>query len=88
LLTVRVSAKELTSLILDEERLRMERRDRKSWKSRVQGLDDYDNSPEPPKPAKRSQARAQRADEDDLEYRLAIEASKTEAMMIWQRQSS
>ncbi|KAL5353680.1 hypothetical protein ACLOAV_001720 [Pseudogymnoascus australis] len=48
---VRVSAKELTSLILDEERLRAERSDRKSWKSR-------------------------RADEEDAEYKLAIEASK------------
>jgi epsin len=58
----------------------MERRDRKSWKSRVQGLDDYDHPPEPqPKPAKRGNPRAQRADEDDLEYRLAIEASKNEA---------
>src|ERR1700759_1254813 len=38
---VRVSAKELTSLILDEERLRSERSDRKLWKSRVTGLDEH-----------------------------------------------
>lgn len=81
MILVRVSAKELTSLIMDEERCRMERKDRRNWKSRVQGLDDYDHSPDQqqPKPAKRSNQRAQRADEDDLEYRLAIEASKNAA---------
>ena len=73
---VRVSAKELTALILDEERLRTERRDRKSWKSRVSGLNDQD-SDIPSKPRKREN-RPQNAD-DDLEYRLAIEASKNEA---------
>ncbi|RAL67719.1 hypothetical protein DID88_008456 [Monilinia fructigena] len=56
---VRVSAKELTSLILDEERLRAERADRKNW-----NRDDTVHT-EP-----------QRADEEDAEYRLAIEASK------------
>ncbi|KAK5214148.1 hypothetical protein LTR41_000340 [Exophiala xenobiotica] len=38
---VRTSAKELTSLILDEERLRSERSDRKLWKTRVHGIDEY-----------------------------------------------
>ncbi|OCT53294.1 EH domain binding protein epsin 2 [Cladophialophora carrionii] len=38
---VRTSAKELTSLILDEERLRSERSDRKLWKTRVTGIDEY-----------------------------------------------
>ena len=80
---VRVSAKELTSLILDEERLRAERQDRKSWKSRVTGIDDfgpgggYAGGSDPGR--NRQRERPQREDEDDLEYRLAIEASKTEA---------
>ncbi|KAJ9608166.1 hypothetical protein H2200_007154 [Cladophialophora chaetospira] len=38
---VRTSAKELTSLILDEERLRSERSDRKLWKTRVTGIDEF-----------------------------------------------
>lgn len=80
---MRVSAKELTSLILDEDRLRSERSDRKLWKSRVTGLDEYapqgyaggsDRRQEPRRPP-----RAQRPDEEDAEYRLAIEASKNEA---------
>jgi epsin len=73
---IRVSAKELTALILDEERLRAERRDRKSWKSRVSGIDDHDQ--EPTKPRRRETNRPKNEDED-LEYRLAIEASKNEA---------
>ncbi|PQE33930.1 putative epsin-1 protein [Rutstroemia sp. NJR-2017a WRK4] len=70
---LRVSAKELTSLILDEDRLRTERADRKNWKSRVTGLDDFaePSHAEPPR-----RPRPQRADEEDAEYRLAIEASK------------
>ncbi|KAF2089493.1 ENTH-domain-containing protein [Saccharata proteae CBS 121410] len=78
---VRISAKELTSLILDEERLRAERQDRKSWKSRVTGLDDYGTGAggsDVTRPRHREH-RKQRADEDDLEYRLALEASKNEA---------
>lgn len=75
--TVRVSAKELTSLILDEERLRAERNDRKTWKSRVTGIEEYNSAHSPPEPSRRSRPhRAQRADEEDAEYRLAIEASK------------
>lgn len=73
---VRVAAKELTSLILDEDRLRSERSDRKLWKTRVGGLDDgYGSQGEP----RRERRRRQRDDEDDTEYRLAIEASKAEA---------
>jgi len=81
---VRFSAKELTALILDEERLRAERSDRKSWKSRVTGLEDsgylsgYAGGSEPPRP-RQKQPRPKRDDEDDLEYKLAIEASKNEA---------
>ncbi|KAF6792375.1 epsin-like protein ent1 2 [Colletotrichum sojae] len=70
---VRVTAKELTALILDEERLRAERSDRKSWKSRVTGLEEY-----APQHASPTQPRARRrpSNDDDAEYRLAIEASK------------
>ncbi|KAI9659738.1 MAG: hypothetical protein M1831_003636 [Alyxoria varia] len=78
---VRVSAKELTSLILDEERLRAERHDRKLWKSRVTGLDDNGGASgfgvDPPR--RRQDRQRGENEEDDLEYRLAIEASKTEA---------
>ncbi|OBT99245.1 hypothetical protein VE01_02721 [Pseudogymnoascus verrucosus] len=73
---VRVSAKELTSLILDEERLRAERSDRKSWKSRVTGIEEYGSSETSPPPRHERPHRAQRADEEDAEYKLAIEASK------------
>ncbi|QSZ30751.1 hypothetical protein DSL72_000309 [Monilinia vaccinii-corymbosi] len=72
---VRVSAKELTSLILDEDRLRAERADRKNWKSRVTGLDEF-AEPSDAQPRRQRPHRAQRADEEDAEYRLAIEASK------------
>ena len=81
LVSVRVSAKELTSLILDEERLRAERHDRKLWKSRVTGLDDYGGASgfgsDPPR--RKQDRRRGENEEDDLEYRLAIEASKNEA---------
>src|ERR1700709_71 len=73
---VRVSAKELTSLILDEDRLRAERSDRKTWKSRVTGIEEF-ASPVHDRPQRRERPqRAQRADEEDAEYKLAIEASK------------
>lgn len=72
---VRVSAKELTSLILDEERLRAERSDRKTWKSRVTGIEEFQQPHDAPQRRSRPQ-RAQRADEEDAEYKLAIEASK------------
>lgn len=74
-LIVRVSAKELTSLILDEERLRAERSDRKTWKSRVTGIEEYQQPHDRPQRRERPH-RAQRADEEDAEYKLAIEASK------------
>lgn len=84
---VRVSAKELTSLVLDEERLRTERSDRKNWKSRVTGIEEYapqgsgypGNSEPPAQHRRRPERRQQRADEEDAEYQLAIEASKYEA---------
>lgn len=75
---VRVASKELTSLILDEERLRAERSDRKTWKSRVTGLEEY--APEhvsgPSQPRRQRTMRPQHTDEEDAEYKLAIEASK------------
>jgi epsin len=75
---VRVSAKELTSLILDEERLRSERSDRKTWKSRVTGIEEYAQPQDRPERSQRRERphRAQRDDEEDAEYKLAIEASK------------
>lgn len=76
---MRVSAKEITSLILDEERLRAERNDRKTWKSRVTGIEEYgigSNDEERPRRVRERPHRAQRADEEDAEYKLAIEASK------------
>ncbi|KAL8710685.1 MAG: hypothetical protein Q9220_004703 [cf. Caloplaca sp. 1 TL-2023] len=81
---VRVSAKELTSLILDEERLRTERSDRKSWKSRVTGIEEFapqgyagGDASQPQR--RRPERRPQRENEEDAEYKLAIEASKYEA---------
>lgn len=85
---VRVAAKEITSLINDEERLRGERKDRKSWKSRVTGIEDYASSSNgharPESDSRRRQQRTSgsgrgRTDEDDIEYKLAIEASKNQA---------
>ena len=80
---VRHSAKELTSLILDEERLRNERANRGLWKSRVTGLDDVPGGYQPPPEGTQRRQRPSNANrtnsEDDLEYRLAIEASKNEA---------
>lgn len=75
---VRVAAKELTSLILDEERLRAERSDRRSWKSRVTGLEEFAPQHAEPSTAPRRQPRERRqmTDEEDAEYRLALEASK------------
>ncbi|CEJ90992.1 Putative EH domain binding protein epsin 2 [[Torrubiella] hemipterigena] len=72
---VRVAAKEITSLILDEERLRAERSDRKSWKSRVTGLEEH--GPPVGEPSNRRQRERRPAnEEDDAEYKLALEASK------------
>ena len=81
---MRVSAKELTSLILDEERLKAERSDRKAWKSRVTGIEEFgpqssEYSGGEASSRRKPERRAQRPDEDDIEYKLAIEASKHEA---------
>lgn len=74
---VRVAAKELTSLIVDEERLRSERSDRKSWKSRVTGLEEFAPQQAESSSSRRPrERRPQGSDEDDAEYRLALEASK------------
>jgi epsin len=73
---VRIAAKELTTLILDDDRLRIERSDRKSWKSRVTGLDEYDTSTGAPPPRRTRPPHQQNNDDEDTEYRLAIEASK------------
>lgn len=66
--------------MLDEERLRGERTDRRKWKSRVGGLDEYgpDGPSVPQEAPRRQQRRPQREDEDDTEYRLALEASKAQ----------
>jgi len=78
---VRVSAKELTSLILDEDRLRSERSDRKLWKTRVSGIDEYApqaiSGPAPQARPRRRSGANQTAD-NDAEFRLALEASKYE----------
>jgi epsin len=80
---VRIAAKELTSLILDEERLSAERADRKSWKSRVTGIEEYGGGHPPTgaePPRRNREHRSQRRENDeDLELRLALEASKNEA---------
>lgn len=78
---VRISAKELTSLILDEDRLRSERSDRKLWKTRVSGIDEY--APQAiagPSPTAKRQPRqaSNQYDDNDAEFRLALEASKFE----------
>ncbi|KAF4978597.1 hypothetical protein FZEAL_5046 [Fusarium zealandicum] len=76
---VRVAAKELTALILDEERLRAERSDRRSWKSRVTGLEEF--APQHAEPVQGARRHRERrvgpvTEEEDAEYRLALEASK------------
>ncbi|EEP80565.1 hypothetical protein UREG_05407 [Uncinocarpus reesii 1704] len=81
---VRVAAKELTALLLDEDRLRSERSDRKLWKSRVGGNEDAmqgiaGGSDMGYRPPRRRERQQRNAEEEDLEYRLAIEASKHEA---------
>src|SRR6186713_3097395 len=84
-ITVRTSAKELTALIMDEERLRTERNDRKTWKSRVTGIEEYGPSGSGAGGQGQGQGshgrsrRHQRQEDEDLEYKLALEASKNEA---------
>lgn len=73
---VRVAAKELTALLLDEERLRAERSDRKTWKSRVTGIEEFAPEGSVPPPSQRRQRSQRHGEEEDTEYRLAIEASK------------
>lgn len=69
---------------MDEERLRTERANRGSWKSRVTGLEDmgamggYQGEPSTPQ-RERQRTRTSENDDNDLEYRLALEASKNEA---------
>jgi len=73
---------------MDEERLRLERADRKNWKSRVTGLEDYGPSasdatlpPSGSTPRSRRNGQRQRApggEDDDLEFKLALEASKNQ----------
>lgn len=78
---VRVSAKELTSLILDEDRLRSERSDRKLWKTRVSGIDEFAPpaiSGPPQQARQRRQSAGNQLDDNDAEFRLALEASKYE----------
>jgi len=75
---IRVAARELTALIQDEERLRAERNDRKMWKNRVNGVEEHApqhnrDRHDPPR-----QRHRQYSEEEDLEYRLAIEASKVQ----------
>lgn len=68
---------ELSSLLMDEDRMRSERSDRKTWKSRVTGLDEFDSGGSQDSPRRRERPhRAQRSDEEDAEYKLAIEASR------------
>lgn len=79
-----MSAKELTALILDEDRLRSERSDRKLWKSRVSGIDEGiqgygGSSAEGGQRPNRDRRERRNREEDDTEYQLAIEASKAEA---------
>ena len=64
---------------MDEDRLRSERADRRLWKSRVHGLDEeYPHHGFDAEPPRRERMRRP-SDDDDAEYRLAIEASKHEA---------
>lgn len=65
----------MTALVLDDERLRAERSDRRTWKSRVTGLEEYAPGTQEPQPPRRQRTRPQ-TDEEDAEYKLALEASK------------
>ena len=73
--------------MLDEERLRTERSDRKSWKTRVTGINElgpqsggYGEEPLRPRRTRPEPSRNHNGtDEEDVQVRLAIEASKYEA---------
>ncbi len=84
---VRTSAKELTSLILDEERLRSERSDRKLWKTRVTGIDEY--APQaisgPSHPPRRN-TQPSRDPPRDEEFEKAIKQSAEEAEALERKQ--
>ncbi|KAK8116148.1 hypothetical protein PG984_012650 [Apiospora sp. TS-2023a] len=73
---VRVAAKELSALLQDEERLRAERSDRKTWKSRVTGIEEFAPEGSLPPPSQRQPRPRRNSDEDDAEYKLALEASR------------
>jgi len=68
---------------MDEERLRAERADRKSWKSRVTGIEEYGggshHGASSDHQGRRREPRQRRENDEDLEFRLALEASKNEA---------
>ena len=71
---------------MDEERLRTERSDRKNWKTRVTGIEEfgpqsssYGNDDIRTPPRRKPERRRQGTDEEDAEYKLALEASKYEA---------
>lgn len=90
-MAVRTSAKELTSLILDEDRLRSERSDRKLWKTRVTGIDEY--APQaiagPTQPQRRhtdrhDQARTQ--EEEDLAQAVYLSTKEAERQAQKERQ--
>jgi len=76
---------------MDEERLRTERANRGSWKSRVTGLEDmgamggYQGEPSAPR-ENRQRNRTNENEDNDLEFRLALEASKNEADEAAKRQ--
>ena len=83
-------------MLLDEERLRNERKDRKSWKSRVNGIEETASSNGYPgrsdhdrrRPTKQqSGSNPDQTDDDDVEFRLALEASKNQAEEDKKRQS-
>ncbi|KZM26030.1 hypothetical protein ST47_g2825 [Ascochyta rabiei] len=68
------------------QRLRAERADRKSWKSRVTGIEEYpgnhpaaNNGEGSHRPRREGGGARPRRDEEDLEFKLALEASKNEA---------
>jgi epsin len=71
----------LTSLILDEERLRSERSDRKLWKTRVTGIDEY--APQaisgPAQPRRRQTDHQDRHNQEDADLRQALEESRLDA---------
>lgn len=72
-----MAAKELTSLIMDDGRLSAERSDRQTWKSRVTGLEEFaPHDAESSAPRRPRERRAPTGDDDDAEYKLALEASK------------